>query len=290
MRHTPTMRQTLRRAIAILPIGILAIGLLASGIAASACGRGDDSTRRAAAPPVDLRVSAAVSLTEALHHVATAFEARTSTRVALNLAGSNTLATQIVEGAAIDVFVSADAAQMDRVAQAHALLDGTRVDILSNRLVIITPLPEGSAAAATTTASTATIAGPRDLLRPEVRRLTLGDPAAVPAGVYARQYLERAGVWTALQPKIVPLPHVRAVVTAVAAGSADAGIVYQTDAAASKEIRIAWIVPPAEAPPIVYPAAVIRSSAHPEQARAFVAFLRSPEAAAIFTAAGFTPR
>lgn len=311
---------------------------LAIGVAASACGpRGAESPSGA---PVELRVSAAVSLTESLRQVAAAFETRTGTRTALNLAGSNTLAAQIVEGAAVDVFISADAAQMDRVARAGALLDGTRADILSNRLVVIVPRDEDSgagrspsasagaagpsgtaapgtaasgatpsstaavpantapAAAAPTTAAPAppapggagSLAGPRDLLRPELRRLALGDPAAVPAGVYARQYLERAGLWATLQAKVVPLPHVRAVVTAVSSGSADAGIVYQTDAAAFPQVRIAWIVPAGEAPDIVYPAAVLRTSRHPDEARAFVAFLRTPEAAALFTAAGFTPR
>lgn len=258
---------------------------LAIGVAASACRpRAGESP---SAAPVELRVSAAVSLTESLRQVAAAFEKRTGTRTALNLAGSNTLAAQIVEGAAVDVFISADAAQMDRVARAGALLDGTRADILSNRLVVIAPRDEPSAAGASPSA--VTLAGPRDLLRPELRRLALGDPAAVPAGVYARQYLERAGLWATLQPKVVPLPHVRAVVTAVSSGSADAGIVYQTDAAAFPQVRIAWIVPAGEVPDIVYPAAVLRTSRHPDEARAFVTFLRTPEAAALFTAAGFTP-
>lgn len=297
---------TLRRRSTALVL-TLAIAL-AIGVAASACRpRGGESPSGA---PVELRVSAAVSLTESLRQVAAAFETRTGTRTALNLAGSNTLAAQIVEGAAVDVFISADAAQMDRVARAGALLDGTRADILSNRLVVIVPRDEdpGAGAApsstavpantAPTTAAPATpspggagsLAGPRDLLRPELRRLALGDPAAVPAGVYARQYLERAGLWATLQPKVVPLPHVRAVVTAVSSGSADAGIVYQTDAAAFPQVRVAWIVPAGEAPDIVYPAAVLRTSRHPDEARAFVAFLRTPEAAALFTAAGFTPR
>lgn len=310
----------IRRRTALVLTLALAMAL-AIGVAASACRpRAGESP---SAAPVELRVSAAVSLTESLRQVAAAFEKRTGTRTALNLAGSNTLAAQIVEGAAVDVFISADAAQMDRVARAGALLDGTRADILSNRLVVIVPRDEDPAAGASTgavapstpapgttpssksppgtaTPATATpdasassgggpLAGPRDLLRPELRRLALGDPAAVPAGVYARQYLERAGLWATLQPKVVPLPHVRAVVTAVSSGSADAGIVYQTDAAAFPQVRIAWIVPAGEVPDIVYPAAVLRTSRHPDEARAFVTFLRTPEAAALFTAAGFTP-
>jgi molybdate transport system substrate-binding protein len=239
----------------------------------SACG---GSGRPAAR--VELRVSAAVSLTDALQSVAATFEAQTGTRVVLNLAGSNTLAAQILEGAPVDVFISADAAQMDRVEAAHALAPGTRVDLLSNSLVVIAPADGGVA-----------IADAKDLLAPNIRHLALGDPAAVPAGVYARQFLERAGVWAELQPKIVPLPHVRAVVTAVTSGAAEAGIVYRTDAAIAKGIRVAWNVPAADSPVIVYPVAVINTTTNPDHARAFVAFLRTPGASALFAGAGFGP-
>jgi molybdate transport system substrate-binding protein len=251
------------------PVFVCLVGLLCT-----ACG--GDPAKPAA--PVELRVSAAVSLTEALQPIGASFERQSGVRIQPNLAGSNTLAAQILEGAAADVFISADAAQMDRVDQANALLPATRLNLLSNSLVIIVP-----------TGAT-TLTGPRDLLRTEVRHVALGDPAAVPAGVYARQYLERAGLWTLLQPKIVPLPHVRAVMTAVASGAADAGIVYKTDAVAvARGTQIAWTVPPGEAPAIVYPAAVLKTTTHPDEARAFVRFLQSPDASRIFTAAGFVP-
>jgi molybdate transport system substrate-binding protein len=244
---------------------------------ALACGACGDARKSAAS--VELRVSAAVSLTESLQRIAPAFEQQTGARVLLNLAGSNTLAAQILEGAAVDVFISADAAQMDRVDQAKAVRPETRVDLLSNSLVIVVPAE-----------AAASPAGPRELLQPEIRHLALGDPAAVPAGVYARQYLERAGLWTLLQPKIVPLPHVRAVMTAVASGSADAGIVYKTDAVAvARGTRIAWTVPSADAPAIIYPAAVMVTSRHPDEARAFIRYLQAPDASRIFSTAGFVP-
>lgn len=249
------------------------VAAAALGLVGSACG---GSGRPAAR--VELRVSAAVSLTEALQSAAATFEVQTGTRVVLNLAGSNTLVAQILEGAPVDVFISADAAQMDRLEAAHALAPGTRVDLLTNSLVVITPAEGG-----------VSITQPKDLLSPNVRRLALGDPVAVPAGVYARQFLERAGVWAELQPKIVPLPHVRAVVTAVTSGAAEAGIVYRTDAAVAKGIRVAWDVPAADAPVIVYPAAVINTTTSPDHARAFVAFLRTPGASSLFAGAGFGP-
>lgn len=256
-----------RQAMAIALASAMLAGVIACGDAA-----------RSRREQVELRVSAAVSLTEALQKVATAFEARQGVHIALNLAGSNTLVAQILEGAPVDVFISADAAQMDRAESGQAIAAGSRVNLLTNRLVVIVPASRDASFE---------IVGPPDLSDARVGHVALGDPAAVPAGVYARQYLERVGLWSALQPKIVPLPHVRAVVTAVASGSADAGFVYQTDAAVAKDVRVAWTVPAPDAPPIVYPAAVIKTTTHPDEARAFLAFLRTPEAVAIFTAAGF---
>lgn len=223
-------------------------------------------------------MSAAVSLTETLQQISAEFEKEHRARVRLNLAGSNTLAAQILEGAGVDVFVSADAAQMDRVAAASRILTDTRVDLLSNTLVVIAPTDVPADALRTS----------RDLLAARVKHIAVGDPAAVPAGVYARQYLERAGVWAAVEPKLVLLPHVRAVVTAVSTASADAGIVYRTDAHIAKDTRVAWEVPPDEGPRIVYPAAVVQGTTHADAARAYVRFLQSPVAAKIFTTAGFT--
>jgi molybdate transport system substrate-binding protein len=229
--------------------------------------------------PVELRVSAAVSLTETLQEISAAFEKDHRARVRLNLAGSNTLAAQILEGADVDVFISADTAQMDRLAAADRVVADTRVDLLSNALVVLAPVDAPADA----------LRKPQDLVAARVKHIAVGDPAAVPAGVYARQYLERAGVWTAVQPKLVLLPHVRAVVTAVSTGAADAGIVYRTDAHIAQETRVAWEVTADEAPRILYPAAVVQGTTHSDAARAYVRFLQSPIATKIFGAAGFTP-
>ena len=117
----------------------------------------------------------------------------------------------------------------------------------------------------------------------------MGDPAAVPAGVYARQYFERVGLWSALQPKIVPGTSVRAALAAVDAGEADAAVVYATDATMARRATIAYQVPPAESPRIVYPAAVIANAPHPAEARAFLAALQQPGASQAFARYGFEP-
>jgi molybdate transport system substrate-binding protein len=119
-----------------------------------------------------------------------------------------------------------------------------------------------------------------------VRRLALGDPEAVPAGIYARQWLEKRGRWERLRDRVVPTLDVRAALTAIESGTADAGIVYRTDAAISKRVRVTLEVPVAEAPRIVYPAALLATARSPA-ARAFFEHLRSPEARAVFERLGF---
>jgi molybdate transport system substrate-binding protein len=227
-----------------------------------------------AAPP--LTVSAAVSLTEALEEVAAAYRAVGGTPVTFNFAGSNVLARQIVHGAPVDVFVSADETQMDVVARAGMVVQGSRAEVASNTLVLV----------ADARTSIRTLA---DLGNAEVRRIAIGDPAAVPAGAYARRYLEDVGLWARLEPKIVPTTNVRAALTSVQNGSASAAFVYATDARVARELKVVVTVSGARAPRIVYPACVVRTSRQPAAAAAFLNFLRSPAAAAILARHGFAP-
>ena len=225
-------------------------------------------------------VSAAVSLTEVLQTIARAYErGERGERIVLNLAGSNTLARQIAEGAPVDLFISADAAQMDRVEQAGRILAGSRVDLLSNQLVVVVPDDRARL-----------FRSPRDLLDPEIGRIAVGDPAAVPAGVYAKQYLEAQGLWPQLRAKIVPTMSVRGTLSAVEAGNADAGIVYRTDAAIATRAVVALAVPVEDGPSIDYPAAVMVDAPNQAGARRFLAHLQGPDAAAAFERAGFIVR
>jgi len=219
-------------------------------------------------------VSAAVSLTEVLQQLAPMYQARTGERVVLNLGSSNTLARQISFGAGVDIFISADEAQMNAVA---ARIDpASRVELLSNQLAIAVPDDRPRA-----------MTSARGLLDPAIRRVAIGDPAAVPAGVYAKQYLQMLGIWSELTTKIVPSGSVRLALAAVESGAADAAIVYRTDVATATHAREAFVVPASEGPRIVYPAALVRSGSNPDGARRLLAFLRSPEATAVFTRAGF---
>lgn len=223
-------------------------------------------------------VSAAISLSDALREIERAYAADGGGAVRFNFAGSNVLARQIVNGAPADLFISADHAQMDLAERAGAIDPATRVPLLTNRLAIVVPSGSG-----------VRVSGPRDLAADGIRRIAIGDPAAVPAGRYARAYLERAGMWDALQPKLLPLANVRAALAAAESGGATAAIVYESDAAASKKAALAWVVPDADAPPIVYPAAVVTRSRNRAAAANFLAYLRAPRARAIFERYRFRP-
>ena len=223
------------------------------------------------APPEPITVAAAVSLTDVLEEAAKAYAAAGGGPVRFNLAGSNVLARQIVNGAPADVFISADEAQMEVVEKAGAILAGSRFDLVGNQLAIAA-VPEKAALVRQEFARAPA----------EIRRLAIGDPAAVPAGVYAKRYLEQKNLWSAYESRIVPTTNVRAALTAVETGSADAAIVYLTDLAAARSAVLAFAVPAAEGPRIVYPAAVVATSRRQEEAQRFLAYLRQPAARAIF--------
>jgi molybdate transport system substrate-binding protein len=227
--------------------------------------------------PAPLHVAAAVSLTEVLQTASRRYEQATGDRVVLNFAASNVLSRQIEAGAPVDVFVSADASQMERLVVRDLVVSDTVADLLANQLVVVTPSGRPLPSPA-----------PGGLMDPAVKRIALGDPAAVPAGVYARRWLERLDLWERVEPRVVPSGSVRAALAAVEAGNADAAVVYFTDARTSRAIDVAYVVPVEQAPPVVYPAAVIAGRPAGDRARRYLAWLRGPEATPIFTAAGFT--
>jgi molybdate transport system substrate-binding protein len=222
-------------------------------------------------------VSVSASVNDALVEIVAAYRTSAGVTIDLNSAGSNTLARQIAAGAPADLFLSADETQMDVVARADRLVRGTRTNLLTNELTVIVPAN-----------STIPVKQASDLASAGVKRLAMGEPAAVPVGVYGKKWLEKQNLWTAVSPKVVPFPTVLAVLTAVDAGRVDAGIVYKTDAMTRSNVRVAISVP-AKANPelsIVLPAAVIRG-AHEEAARKFLAYLKGPEARAVFVRKGF---
>jgi molybdate transport system substrate-binding protein len=226
----------------------------------------------AATPRREILVFAAASLTDALQEIGAAFERETHVHAVCSFAGSNDLARQIRAGALADVFVSANAERMDELVAAGLVRPADRFDLLTNSLVVVV-----------SASSSLTVRGPGDLLR--AHEVAVGDPEAVPAGIYARRWLEQVGWWERLRGRVVPTLDVRAALAAVDSGAAEAGIVYRTDAAMARHARVAFEVPRGEAPRIVYPAAVL-VSASPD-ARRFVEHLRSPASRVVFERLGF---
>lgn len=247
-----------------------ALALVLLPLLVAACGAPSQQPRdQGGKGPV---VLAAASLQEALTEVAGAWAGQGHPAPVLSFAGTSALARQVEQGAPADLFVSADEEWMDTLERQGLLRPGTRVDLLSNRLVLI--VPAGSAAA-----------GLEDL---GDGRLALADPDSVPAGRYARAALEYLGEWSRVSARIAPAENVRAAMALVERGEAPLGIVYATDARASGKVRVVETLPAESHPPIRYPAAILASSAHPEAA-ALRTFLASPEARRIFTRHGFGP-
>ena len=227
--------------------------------------------------PVDLTLSAAASLGDVLKQALPGFEqSHPGLRVRLNLGSSGALANQIKQGAPVDVFASAGEPQMDELVKGGQV-DGAGVRKLAgNRLVLVVPA-QGSGK----------VSGWNDLQGEAVRHVAMGNPAHVPAGQYAEATLKALGLWEALQPRLVLGEDVRQTLQFVESGEAEAGLVYATDAATSRKVRVAATAPEDAHTPIVYPVAVVGASSHPREAQALLNYLLGPETAKALRAAGF---
>ncbi len=224
-------------------------------------------------------VMAAASLQEALTAAADAWAAKGHARPLLSFAGSSALARQIIAGAPADLFLSADEPWMDAVAKAGLLRPGTRTTLLGNRLVLVgpasgrlrlTPAPGFPLARA--------LGG---------GRRARAAPDAGPGGKYAKAALSALGVWRGVAGRLAPAENVRAAMALVEHGAAPLGIVYATDARASKRVRVVGVFPASSHPPIRYPVALLKASRHPD-AMGFRNFLASREGRAIFARYGFS--
>lgn len=221
-------------------------------------------------------VLAAASLTDVLPKVGEAWTAAGHAPVKFSFDASSRLAKQVEAGLAADVFVSADLEWMDYLEQRKLLAAGSRGVVLGNRLVIAVP-----------SASPLVFPDARPLASADVKHLALA-AETVPAGKYGRAALAWVGIAKDVESKIVSGDNVRTVLAWVASGEADAGLVYATDARAEARVKAAYTFPVTAHPPIVYPAAALASAADGAAARGFLAFLRGPQARALFEGAGFT--
>ena len=226
-----------------------------------------------------LVVLAAASLQESLTEAADVWAAQGHAKPVISFAASSALARQVIAGAPADLFLSADEEWMDAVARAGSLRAGTRTTLLGNRLVLIAPA-----------ASKVRLIPARGFPLARVLgsgRLAVADPNAVPAGKYAKAALTALGVWPSVAAKVAPAENVRAALALVERGAAPLGIVYATDARASKAVRIVGTFPASSHPPIRYPVALLKAS-RSKDAAGFRAFLLSKQGRAIFARHGFS--
>jgi molybdate transport system substrate-binding protein len=209
--------------------------------------------------------------------IAAAYGKQSGDKLQFNFGASSMLARQIEEGAPADLFFSADEAKMDALEKKDLLLPGTRRSLRSNSLVLVVP---ADASAVPKSAA--------DLVKPEFKKIALAEPQTVPAGIYAREYLQKLGLWDAVKEKVVPTENVRAALAAVESGNVEVGIVYKTDSLISKKVKVAVEIPAAEGPKISYPIAVLKSSKQPERAKKFAEYLAGPTPRSVFEKFGFT--
>lgn len=223
-------------------------------------------------------VLAAASLQESLTAAADAWAAKGHDKPVLSFAASSALARQIIAGAPADLFISADEPWMDAVEAKGLVRKDTRLSFLGNQLVLIAPASQPLRIA---------IKPGFPLLRAlGDGRLAMADPEAVPAGKYGKAALEKLGVWTTVEPKVVRAENVRAALALVERAEARAGIVYATDAKATPKVQVAGVFPASSHAPITYPLALLATATN-DDAAGFRQFLISREGRAIFRRFGF---
>ncbi len=225
-----------------------------------------------------LTVSAAISLKDSLEQINNLYgRERPGVKIDYNFGGSGSLAQQIEQGAPVDIYISASPLEMNALSAAHLLAGDTRRDLLSNEIVLVTPANHHG------------ISGFHGLTGLEVAKFAIGDPDSVPAGQYSKQVLDSFGLYDKLRPKIIFTKDVRQVLTYVATGNVDAGLVYQTDAYTTHDIRIVAAAPPGSHAPIIYSVAVLQNSRDRATALDFEGFLLGTAARQVFRNQGFRP-
>ena len=240
-----------------------------------------DGNGQPPAPPVEITVSAAASLTDVMEEIKGLYEGKSNHTLAMNYGSSGALQQQIEEGAPADIFISAAQKQMGTLEEKGLIDEGSRIDLLENAVVLIVPA-DG--------ADNEDIADFQSLAADSVVNLAIGEPESVPAGRYAKEILTSLELWEALEAeeKLVLAKDVRQVLTYVERGDVDAGIVYMTDALSSEQVKVVAPAPAGSHTPVTYPAAIVKESAGQDAAEDFMAFLQSEEIATVFEKHGFT--
>lgn len=230
------------------------------------------------AETIELTISAAASLTDALKEIQHSYEStHTGIKLNFNFGGSGALEKQIEQGAPSDLFLSASTKNMKSLVDQQLIDTKKQKTWLTNELVAVIPAD-----------GTMNIASVTDLTKKEVKKVAIGIPESVPAGNYAQEALTKAKLWDTLQSKLVQAKDVRQVLQYVETGNADVGFVYKTDALTSQKAKIAFEVDPKTYSPVEYPIGIVKASKHIQEAEDFYAYLQSQESLNIMAKYGFT--
>jgi molybdate transport system substrate-binding protein len=227
---------------------------------------------------VELTISAAASLTDALTEIQKAYEADNSTiKLSFNFGASGALQQQIEQGAPVDLFLSAAVKNMTALVDKQLIDPNQQINLLKNELVVVVPV-DGKTP----------IERVSDLTKAEVKTVAIGIPESVPAGSYAKEALTNAQLWDTLQPKSVQAKDVRQVLQYVETGNADAGFVYKTDALTTDKVKVAFAVDAASYKTIQYPIGIVKATKHATEADEFYSYLQTQESLDVFVKYGFS--
>ena len=247
--------------------------IIAATLLMTGCGGGVEKS----SAPVELHVSAAASLTNAMNDLAELYaKENPNVKIVFNFGSSGALQQAIENGGESDLFFSAAQKQMNALDEKGELAEGTRKDLLRNEVVLIVPA-----------AGTKDIKNFEDAATDKVEKIALGEPKGVPVGQYSEEIFDALKILDAVKAKAVYGSDVRQVLAWTESGEVDCGVVYATDAAVSDKVKVICAAPDGSHKPVVYPAAVIKSSNHLDAAKKFLDFTTSDAAKKIFAKYGF---
>ena len=258
-------------------IALLSILLIATILFAGCGSSGKETPPAAQLTLIELNISAAVSLKDALTEIQKNYQAKNPhSKLLFNLGATGSLQKQIEQGAPADIFISAAPKQMNELQEKKLINPATRKNFVENKLVVVVPKD-----------SKLSLTKYKDLTQAGVNKIALGETAVVPAGQYAKEVLQKLAIWDKVQDKVVYAKDARTVLAYTETGNVEAGIVYKTDAASSNKVKIVATAPEGSHQPIVYPIAVVASTKQAKTAEDFVNYLFTPESKVILEKHGF---
>ncbi len=258
----------MKKVLAILMILVLSFSIMACG--------SENANVETPKKEVELVVSAAASLTDAMEEIAAAIKEDENIVITATLDSSGTLQKQIEEGAPSDVFISAGQKQMDALEEKDLIVKDSRIDLLRNKLVLLVPEDNKDG-----------VNNIQDVVDKKVQ-IAIAETETVPVGQYSKKTLEALGLWDKIETGKMILPkNVSEVLAQVESGNVAAGMVYSSDAVRGKGVKQVEIFSEELAGPIIYPTAIVEASKEKDAAKTFIEYLKTEKVKAIFIKYGF---